>query len=87
MRWSKQNLDIQPLSALSSIIITIIIIIIIIVVIKAIKVRSPVSVTKDKQISGGEDAVLVGSHLYKHRVYFFAQKEGFGFEFEIIYTF
>ena len=34
-----------------------------IVTVVFIKAQPPVSIAKDKQISGGEDAVLVGSHL------------------------
>ena len=33
------------------------------IVVLLIKVWTPVSVAKDKKVSGGEDAVLVGSHL------------------------
>ena len=35
----------------------------IMIVVLVIKVWSPVSVAKDEKVSGGEDAVLVGSHL------------------------
>ena len=36
-----------------------------IVTVVFIKAQPPVSIAKDKQISGGEDAVLVGSHLWR----------------------
>ena len=45
------------------------------IVVLVIKVWTPVSVAKDKKVSGGEDAVLVGSHLYSYKIYFFAQKD------------
>ena len=43
-----------------------------IMIVVVIKVWSPVSVAKDEKVSGGEDAVLVGSHLWCCKVYYFS---------------